>query len=80
MSNYIPGKTQVCNTHPIAWQQQKIMLTELKSRSDYVETEIHHNWDKATNTVSWFYSFNIENNSSWESIVKDVINKHQQPS
>ena len=71
---------KICNVHPIAWQQQKLMLSELKESPNYVETEIHHDWDKQTNNMVWFYSFDIENHPKWEEEVVSVIKKYEQPS
>jgi hypothetical protein len=65
------------NIHPLAWQQQKLMLSELKEMQDCVETEIHHHYDKTSNSVSWYYNFNDESNISWEEKVRAVIKKHE---
>jgi hypothetical protein len=67
------------NVHPIAWQQQKLMLGVLKGMQEYVETEIYHHYDKTSDSVSWYYNFKDEPNVLWEEKVRQVIKKYEQP-
>jgi hypothetical protein len=68
------------NTHPLAFKQQSVMIEKLKELPNYVETEIYHDWNKSTDTVTWLYSFEESTDSSWENTVLQVIKKYEQPS
>lgn len=68
--------TNFKNTHPAAFKQQKIMLEKLKMLPDYIETEIFHDWDTISNSISWTYTFQEESSSKWEQTVKNIIKKY----
>jgi hypothetical protein len=66
--------------HPQAYTQEQIMLNKLKEMPDYTETIIRHDWDRASNAITWYYAFQDDSNPEWADTVKSVIKQYDQPS
>lgn len=73
---------RIVNTHPQAYEDQKLMINTLKESSNWIEgTYIKHDWDKSNNSVLFIYDFpNTDDDvidQDWENEIIDAIKQHR---